>query len=66
MPSYRATIRYVASGRHRYHLEDVDAATLMDAVRLAAERVPAEVSSTADLVEVRVQVDPEGREFVPG
>jgi hypothetical protein len=66
MPLYRATVRYAASGRHRYHLEDVDAPTLMDAVRLAAERVPDEVGSTADLVEVRVQVDPERRDFVPG
>ena len=66
MPLYRATIRYAAGGRQRYHLEDVDAPTLMDALRLTAERVPAEVGATADLVEIRVQVDPERREYVPG
>lgn len=66
MPVYRATIRYAAAGRQRYHLEDIDAPSLMDALRLAAGRVPAEVGATADLVEVRLQIDPERREFVPG
>lgn len=66
MPLYRATIRYAAAGRHRYHLEDVDAPSLMDALRLAAERVPDDVRASADLAEVRPQVDPERREFVPG
>jgi hypothetical protein len=66
MPHYRATIRFAAGGRHRYHLEDVEAPSLVDALRLAAERVPAEVRGSADLAEVRLQVDPEQREFTPG
>ena len=64
MPFYRATIRYAVGGRQRYHLEDMDAPTLMDALRLAAERTPAEVRASADLAEVRLQIDPERREFV--
>jgi hypothetical protein len=66
MPSYRITIRYAAAGRMRYHVDDTDAPTLADALRLAGERMPAEMRATADLAEVRVRAEPDGREFTPG
>lgn len=66
MSSYRITIRYAAQGGMRYHVDDVAAATLADALRHAAERMPASVAATADLAEVRVQVDPDARTFTPG
>lgn len=66
MPSYRITIRYGAGGGMRYHVDDVTAATLADALRSAAERMPAHVGASADLVEIRVQADPDGRSFTPG
>jgi hypothetical protein len=47
-------------------MEDVDAPSLSDALLLAAERMPAAVRDTADLAEVRLQIDPERREFTPG
>lgn len=47
-------------------MEDVDAGTLAEAMRLAAERVAAASNPTADLVEIRIQADPEGRRFVEG
>lgn len=59
MNLYRITIRY---GRpQRYHVEDVTAASLMEAMRLAAERVMEPLDETADLVEIRRQVDPDLR-----
>jgi hypothetical protein len=66
MTSYRITIRYAAGGGMRYHVDDVAAATLADALRLAAERMPGGVGATADLAEIRVQSDPEKRDFTPG
>jgi hypothetical protein len=66
MPSYRITIRYGAGGGMRYHVDDVAAETLADALRSAAERMPAHVGESADLAEIRVQADPDGRSFTPG
>lgn len=64
MPVWRVTVRY---GRpQEYAMEDVDAGTLAEAMRLAAERVAAASNPTADLVEIRIQADPEGRRFVEG
>ena len=66
MPSYRVTIRYASGGGMRYHVDDVEGGTLADALRLAADQIPEAVRATADLAEVRVQADPDQREFTPG
>jgi hypothetical protein len=63
MSSYRVTIRH---GRpQRYHMVDVEAEDLAEALRQAAERMPAEARG-GDLVEVRRSTAPEAREYVPG
>ena len=64
MPSYRATFRYGGS-RPRYEMLDVEAADLRAALIAAAERVPEAVAASAELVEVRRQVDPDQREYTP-
>jgi len=63
MARYRVTIRYGDSGK-RYEVMDVDAATLREALLRAAELFPPEAESTADLLEIRIQVEPEEREYV--
>ncbi len=63
MARYRVTIRYGNSGK-RYEVLDVEAATLREALLRAAEEFPPEAESTADLVEVRVQAEPEAREYL--
>lgn len=65
MPSYRVTFRYGAP-RALYEVLDVDAVDLRAAMRAAADRVPDEVAATAELVEVRVQRDPDEREYTEG
>jgi hypothetical protein len=58
--TYQITVRY---GRRyqRYHTFTVAAADVASALRQAAEGVPAEVLPEADLVELRVAVDPDAR-----
>lgn len=65
MPRYRITIRY-GQPRQQYAVVDVEAPTLREALRLGAERFPAEAEATADLAEVRRQIEPEAREYGPG
>jgi hypothetical protein len=64
MNIYRITIRHGVP--HRYHVEDVRAASLKEAMRLAAERCPDAIGSTGDLLEIRKQVEPADRAQVPG
>ncbi|HEX7117306.1 MAG TPA: hypothetical protein VF212_00865 [Longimicrobiales bacterium] len=65
MARYRVTIRYGDSGK-RYEVIDVEAATLRDALRRAADEFPSDAEDTADLAEVRLQVEPEAREYTAG
>lgn len=65
MPSYRVTFRYGAP-RALYDVLDIRAADLRAAMRAAADQVGEEVAESAELVEVRVQQDPDAREFTPG
>ncbi|MCI0434035.1 MAG: hypothetical protein L0271_10330 [Gemmatimonadetes bacterium] len=52
MPAYRITIRW---GRpQRYHIEDVEAPELREALRIAMERFPDGARQTADLAEIRL------------
>ena len=64
MPHYRATVRFGAE-RKQYWLHDVEAADAATALRAVAEAVPANVNAAADIVELRVQADPEKREYTP-
>ena len=64
MPAFRATIRWT-SDRPRYHVEDIDARDLAHALELLGARIPLEVGAHADLVELRRQPDPDGREYAP-
>jgi hypothetical protein len=65
MPNYRVTVRW-GRPRHQYHVHDVEATSLRDALREAADRLPDEVSASADLAEVRLMGDPDRREYAPG
>ena len=60
---YQVTIRY-GGARQRYHTLLVDAADAPAALRAAADEIPAEIAPHVDLVELRVAVDPDGREYL--
>lgn len=61
MTLYRITIRH---GRpQQYAVEDVEAETLAEAMRHAADRIDAASDPHADLAELRVQMDPESRQY---
>lgn len=64
MPSYRATFRYGGS-RPRYEMLDLEAENLRVALADAAEQISDEVAETAELVEIRLQTDPDEREYTP-
>ena len=51
---YRATIRY-GVGVQRYHMEDLEADSLDQALRKLADAFPAELRGSADLLELRRQ-----------
>jgi hypothetical protein len=61
--TFQITVRY--GGRYqRYHTYTVDATDAREALERAARAMPDEVVSEADLVEVRVAVDPERRAYI--
>ena len=60
MTHYRVTIRF-GSARQQYHVMDIDAPSLRDAMRLAAADFPQSADGDADLVEIRRQTQPEER-----
>jgi len=60
---FQITVRY--GGRYqRYHTYQVSAASAPEALEAAARAMPPEVAAEADLVEMRVAVDPEDRRFL--
>lgn len=62
---FQVTVRY--GGRHqRYHTYEVEAADARQALAAAAHALPDDVAPQADLVELRVAVDPDTRNFVGG
>lgn len=65
MANYRVTVRFVAGGT-RYEVLEIEAADLGEALRRAADALPAEVAATADLAEIRLQAEAELREYTPG
>jgi hypothetical protein len=60
---YQVTVRHGAQ-RQRYHTYVVEADDAGRALRVAAEHMPAEISGDADLVELRIAVDPDARSYV--
>ena len=60
MTIYRITVRY-GDRFQRYHTFSVDALDVSEALRAAAGHIPPEILPAADLVELRVAVDPEQR-----
>ena len=60
---YQVTVRHGAQ-RQRYHTYAVEAEDAGGALRVAAEQMPTDISLEADLVEVRVAVDPDERSYV--
>ena len=64
MPLYRVTIRF-GTPRQQYHVQDLSANSLREAMRLAVEEFPEAAAESADLVEIRRQQDPEQRQFTP-
>jgi len=61
--TFQITVRY--GGRYqRYHTFQVDAPDAKGALEAAARKMPDEVVAEADLVEVRVAVDPDERSFI--
>lgn len=60
MPKYQVTVRYTERYQ-RYHVFAVDAADVAEALARASAELPPEVNAAADLVELRVAVDPEQR-----
>jgi len=60
---FQVTVRY--GGRYqRYHTYQVSAADAREALEAAARAMPAEIAAEADLVEMRVAVDPDARKFM--
>lgn len=60
---FQITVRY--GGRYqRYHTFGVEAEDAAAALRLGAEQMPPEIGAEADLVEVRIAVDPEKRTYL--
>ena len=60
---YQITVRY-GGGHQRYHTYVVEAEDARAALEVAAEQMPAEIGSAADLVELRVAVDPDKRAYL--
>ena len=57
------TVRY-GGRRQRYHTYKVEAADARQALEAAAADLPDEIAPEADLVELRVAVDPDAREYL--
>lgn len=64
MPIYRMTLRHGSPAR-RYHVVDIDAENLRVALMQAANAFPPDGERTADLIEIRVHVDAEQRDYTP-
>ncbi len=60
---YQITVRY-GGGHQRYYTYVVEAEDARAALEVAAEQMPTEIGSEADLVELRVAVDPERRAYL--
>ncbi|MDH3269797.1 MAG: hypothetical protein OEN56_00600 [Gemmatimonadota bacterium] len=60
---FQITVRY-GGARQSYHTFLVEAADAAAALRQAAEDMPSEIAVEADLVELRIAVDPDARTYL--
>jgi hypothetical protein len=60
---FQVTVRY-GERYQRYHTYEVSAADAREALEAAARAMPPEIAAEADLVEMRVAVDPDARKFM--
>lgn len=58
MPRFQITVRH-GSRAKRYHVVQIDAAHMAEALVKAGESLPPDIRDTADLAEVRPAPDPE-------
>lgn len=61
--NFSITVRY-GGRRQRYHTFRVEAADARAALLAAADGIPDEIAPEADLIELRVAVDPDDRTYV--
>ena len=61
---FRMTLRHGSPGK-RYHVVDLDAADIRAALMQAINALPPGSEATGDLIEIRVHVDPEERNYAP-
>jgi hypothetical protein len=60
---FQITVRYGGS-RQRYHTSTLEAPDAAAALRGAADEMPPEIARDADLVELRIAVDPDDRAYL--
>lgn len=60
---FQITVRYGGS-RQRYHTFVLEAEDAAAALRDAADEMPPEIARDADLVELRIAVDPDDRTYL--
>ena len=61
--NFSITVRY-GGRRQRYHTFRVEAEDARAALAAAADGIPDEIAPEADLVELRVAVDPDDRAYI--
>ena len=64
MPIYRMTLRHGTPAR-RYHVADLNAPNIREALMQAVHAFPEDGEATGDLIEIRVHVEPEERSYGP-
>ena len=64
MTIYRMTLRHGTPAR-RYHVVDIEADNIRAAMMQAVNAFPPDGEGTGDLIEIRVHVDPEQRNYSP-
>ena len=59
---FRMTLRHGSPGK-RYHVVDLEAPDIRAALMQAVNAFPPGGEATGDLIEIRVHVDPEARDY---
>lgn len=60
---FQITVRY-GGARQRYHTFALEASDAAAALREASDEIPEEIAGDADLVELRIAVDPDDRTYL--
>ena len=61
---FRMTLRHGSPGK-RYHVVDLDAPDIRAALMQAFNAFPPGAEASGDLIEIRVHVDPDARNYTP-